>query len=99
MARSEARITIEGPSRYLQQLCRHFAPKLPTTHTRQRGQIVFATGTCKLEAQDDLLIMAVEAEDEASVARLEELVARHLECLAFHRRPTISWASLEGLKF
>lgn len=99
MARSVAHITIEGPSRYLQQLCRHFASKLPTTHTRQRGQIVFAAGTCKLEAQDDLLIMAVEAEDEANVAKLEDLVARHLECFAFHNRPTISWASLEGLKF
>jgi uncharacterized protein len=98
MVRSEARITIEGPSRYLQQLCRHFAAKLPTTHTGQRGQIVFAAGTCKLEAEDDLLILVVEAEDEASVARLEEVVARHLECLALDR-PTISWASLEGLKF
>ena len=99
MARSEARITIEEPSRYLQQLCRYFAAKLPATHTQQRGQIVFAAGTCKLEVQDALLIMAVEAEDEASVARLEELLGRYLEHLAFHDRPTISWASLEGLKF
>jgi len=98
MARSEARITIEGSSRYLQQLCRRLAPKLPTTHTPQRGQIVFAAGTCKLEVRDDRLILAVEAEDDADVAKLEEVMARHLECLAVDR-PTITWASLEGLKF
>ena len=99
MARSEARITIDRSSRYLQQLCRRFAPKVPTIHTPQRGQIVFASGTCKLAAKDGSLTLVVEAEDEAMVAKLEELVARRLERFAFRDTLTIAWASLERLKY
>jgi hypothetical protein len=99
MARSVARITIDRSSRYLQELCRHFAARLPTIHMPERGQIVFGFGTCKLEARQGLLILAVEGEDEASVARLKQALARQLARLAFRERPAISWASLEGLKF
>ena len=98
MARSEARIPIDRPSRYLQQLCRHFVPQVPTVHTRQRGQITFAAGNCKLEALHGSLAVVIEAEDEAIVAELEELVAQHLERFA-RERPMISGDSLEGLKF
>lgn len=97
MARSEARIAIDRSSRTLEQLCRRFAPKVPVVHIRERGQIVFPRGSLRLEAEGGLLIVEVEAEDEAAVARLEEVVARHLA--RFHDRLTISWASLEGLKF
>ncbi len=99
MARSEARITTDRSSRYLQQLCKHFAHKVPVVHTEERGQITFAAGSCKLEAQDGLLILVIESEDEATVAKLEGVMARHLDRFAFRDRPTISWASLEGLKF
>jgi hypothetical protein len=99
MARSEARLTVARPGLYLQRLCKHFAAKLPATYTQQRGQILFSSGTCKLEAQDGLLIVVVEADDEATVSKLEDVVTRQLERLAERDRPTIAWASLAGLKF
>lgn len=99
MVRSEARITTDRSSRYLQQLCKHFVQKAPVAHTRQQGHITFSFGSCRLEARADALVVAVEADDQAGLAKLEELLGRHLERFAVHHPPEICWRGLEDLKF
>ena len=44
MKYSVARIDTDGASIYLQQLCKHFAHKLPVTHDAASGSIAFARG-------------------------------------------------------
>jgi hypothetical protein len=99
MVRSEARNTTDRSSRYLQQQCKHFVRTAPVAQMRQQGHITFSIGSCRLEARDDMLVMAVEADDRAGLAKLEEELARHLERLAFRDPPEICWKGLEGLKF
>ena len=62
------------PHRYLAQLCKHFAHKLPATHAEDHGCIEFGGGVCTLEAGDGTLVLRLAAEDAAARAA-EFLVA------------------------
>ena len=88
---SEARVPTAVPRRYLAQLCKHFEHKLPVTLVEDRGRIEFSGGVCALEAGDDALTMRLTAEDEAALARLEDVVARHLVRFAFREPPDVRW--------
>jgi hypothetical protein len=79
-------------SRYLQQLCKHFAHKVPAEFTPEAGSITFPFGKCTLAAQGNLLAMTVNAESEADLDRLKEVIASHLERFAFRDKPTIVWS-------
>ena len=89
---SQARIATPLASRYLQQLCKHFAHKLPVAFDPNQGRIGFAAGDCRLQASPDLLTLEVEAADIESLAQLEGVVARHLERFAFREGPSVAWA-------
>lgn len=91
MMHSEARVATERASRYLQQLCKHFAHKLPTSQTPQEGRIEFSVGVCALRAEPATLVLTADAPDAASLERLEDVVARHLERFAFRDKPEICW--------
>jgi uncharacterized protein len=94
MAASEARVATTMAARYLGQLCKHFAHRLPVSQAEREGRIEFPVGVCRLEAAGDTLILSAEAPDAESLARLEEVVARHLERFAFRDRPAIDWHRL-----
>lgn len=92
MNRSVAEVKSERASIYLQQLCKHFAHKIPVEFTPESGRITFPeTGTCRLAAADGLLTLEAEAEDAARLARLQDVVDRHLVRFAFREPPVILW--------
>jgi hypothetical protein len=90
---SEAQVATAVPARYLAQLCKHVAHKLPVTFDERHGRIEFAAGPCELDAagQAGVLLLRVSAGDEAGLAQLEGVVARHLERFAFREKPEIRW--------
>ncbi len=81
--RSEAWWETGNAPRYMAQLCKHFAHKLPVTLNERDGQIVFSTGICDVLAEETGLRMRVSAEDEASLAQMQGVVTRHLQRFAF----------------
>jgi len=76
----------ERASICLQQLCKHFAHRLPVEFTPERGQITFSVGTCRLAADAVVLTLHAEAADDAQLAQLQDVVARHLLRFAFRDR-------------
>ncbi len=88
---SEARVRTAKAARYLSQLVKHFAHRLEATQDGRAGRLAFPFGTCTLEADPDLLVLRAEAADEPTLARLEEVVARHLERFAFREELSIVW--------
>jgi hypothetical protein len=91
MPTARAEIATGHASRYLQQLCKHFAHKLPVTFDPAQGRIEFSIGTCQLAATPGLLAMRAEAVDEANLAQLEQVVASHLERFAFREELKVGW--------
>lgn len=90
-ATAEARVATEAPRRYLAQLCKHFQHRLPVSLAEDHGRIAFEGGACDLAAEGEVLVLRLAAADEATLARLEDVVARHLLRFAFRTPPEIRW--------
>ena len=99
MSQPTARATVptETPGRYIAQLCKHFAHRIPAeydppTFEATRGRIEFPdAGVCTLGATPGALEMQLTAKDEESLHRLEDVVARHLARFAWREPPVVEW--------
>jgi hypothetical protein len=91
---SRADVTTDEPSRYLQQLCKHFAHKLPVEVSPEAGSIEFSIGTMRGRTETGRLVLTAEADDEERLAKLEDVIARHLVRFMFRAPPTIAWTRL-----
>ena len=90
MPSSTATITTPRASGYLQQLCNHFARKVPVTFTPQAGTITLPFGTSSLRADDDTLTLTVTGEVGA-LARMEQVIGDHLARFAFRENLSLAW--------
>lgn len=90
-ARSIAAVRTEHASRYLQQLCKHFAHKLPVTFDPQSGQIEFSIGICRLRASGETLTLDLVAGEAGEMPQLQDVVMRHLVRFAFSEALAIEW--------
>ena len=75
-------------SRYLQQLCKHFAHKIEVRYDAASGDAQFPWGRCAMTATDEVLTLRAEAADAEALARVKAVVDDHL----------IRFAWKEGLK-
>lgn len=92
--RSEARVPTEKAGRYMAQLCKHFAHKIPATFDDEAGRIEFPFGVCRLRAAPDALALEVESSDSPALDRLEGVVASHLERFAFREPLKVAWTRI-----
>lgn len=79
-------------SRYLQQLAKHFAHRVPVTFTPEICDATFDLGTCHIEADAEQLVVTVASPDPAEIPRLQKVVEHHLVRFSF-REPdmTLEW--------
>lgn len=91
MVRSETAIGTEHASRYLQQLCKHFAHKIPATFDEHAGHVSFKVGECQLKAEDATLHILLEAPGAEDMEQLKDVVIRHLVRFAFREELTANW--------
>jgi hypothetical protein len=89
--------TIETPlaARYLTQLCKHFEHKLPVTHGDGAGSIAFSASVCTLAARENVLALTAEAPDDAALAQVQDVVARHLVRFSFREPLVVNWRSTD----
>jgi hypothetical protein len=88
---SRAEIATPRASRYLQQLCKHFAHKLPVTFDPNTGKISFSIGDCTLSADEERLRLNLTAPDGSQMTQLKDIVVRHLVRFAFREEMAIAW--------
>jgi len=92
MSTSHAEIPTASASRYLQQLCKHFAHKLPVTFDPAEGRIGFSIGDVDLRAGEAGLRIDLTSPDAKQLEQLKEVVVRHLVRFAFREELTVAWA-------
>jgi len=84
MPASEATVVTAAASRYLQQLCKHWSHKFAVEFTPQHGTIPFdASRVCTLNASADQLLLRIEAADQATLERTQDVLIDHLKRFAF----------------
>lgn len=94
---STARVPTANGSRYLQQLCKHWAHNLEVEFTPEKGKVVFprnargadwpGDATLFLEAHADGLECRLEASAPEQLDALKGAVARHIDRFAFREAP------------
>ncbi len=91
MPHSLAHVQTAHASRYLVQLCKHFAHKIEVEYDTQRGHATFPWGTCTMQAEEKQLVLHCAGADESALARVQDVVQSHLEGFAFREKPSIIW--------
>ena len=97
-----AQLATPHASKYLQQLCKHWAHNLEVTFDPQSGRVVFprdarganwpGAAVVTFAAAVDALDCRIEASEAGQLEGLQGAVARHLERFAFREAPlTLSW--------
>ena len=84
MYMSEAHVATPSASRYLQQICKHWSHKFEVEFTPENGRVPFSSDrTCDFSATSDTLTMRIQAADEATLERTQNVVIDHLKRFAF----------------
>ena len=96
MLTTHADVATQNAAKYLTQLSKHWSHRFPDlTYSADRADIPLPGGPCVLEARDGSLAITVRSSSESDLARMEQVVAEHLQRFA-HREPLdIVW-SREG---
>jgi uncharacterized protein len=92
-----ASVPTKSASRYLQQLCKHWAHNLAVEFTPDHGTVIFpkdARGAdhpgdalVTFDAGSDALTVRIDASIEAQLEGMKGAVARHLDRFAFREAP------------
>jgi hypothetical protein len=85
-----ARLATPHASRYLQQLCKHWAHKFPVEFTPQNGRIEMSAGVLILDADAEGLTLRLAAAPE-DLERMQAVVADHLKRFAFRETLEFDW--------
>jgi len=94
---AEARVPTAHASRYLQQLCKHWAHNLAVEFTPEQGSVTFPrdargaswAGDAQLEmtVEPEALVCRIEASEPAQLEGMKGAVARHLDRFGFREAP------------
>jgi hypothetical protein len=94
---ASASVPTASGSRYLQQLCKHWAHNLTVEFTADHGTVVFprdargadhpGDGLVTFDAGGDALSVRIDASSPAQLEGLKGAVARHLDRFAFREAP------------
>ena len=103
MAETSASVETAHGSRYLQQLCKHWAHNMAVDFTPEKGTVVFpkdargadwpGDGLLTMTAGADALTVRIDASSPEHLEGLKGAVARHLDRFAFREAPLpFDWA-------
>ncbi len=97
MFSTTAQVPTQSASRYLQQLCKHWAHNLAVDYTAERGTVTFprdargadwpGDGVVTMIAHAEALECRIDASAEGQRDGLKGALARHLDRFAFREAP------------
>ncbi|MBV2143827.1 DUF2218 domain-containing protein [Falsochrobactrum sp. TDYN1] len=91
MPQSTAIVPTAHASRYLQQLCKHWAHKFTTEFTPEHGHIDLGENRIViLKVEPEQLVVEVDAPDDA-LPQMEGVVASHIVRFAFREELIFNW--------
>jgi hypothetical protein len=91
MLRSTVRIETSNPSRLIRRLCKHWSHKFEVSFDDQQGHITLGDTNCLLTAGEGTLTAELQTEDEGQLARMETVVADHLQRMSADETFSFAW--------
>jgi hypothetical protein len=93
MLSSQARVVTDQPARYVKQLVSHLGHRVTTSVADDgTGLVEFERGRCTLAPEAGVLVLAAVAEDDETMARLQDVVGRHLERFGAKAGLSVDWS-------
>ncbi|KMO27800.1 2,4-dihydroxyhept-2-ene-1,7-dioic acid aldolase [Methylobacterium variabile] len=91
MTHSRAVVGTAHASRYLQQLCKHWAHKFETEYDATAARIALPLGEARLVASAEALTVDLAVDDPAKLPDFQAVIVRHLERFAFRETLDFAW--------
>ena len=90
---SSAHVTTDAAARYAKQLASHLGGKVPAEEVSDGWRLSIAGGTCTLRPTADALVIGANAPDAESLARVEDVVGRHLVRFGARAGLVVDWST------
>ena len=95
MPTSIAAVPTDAAERYAKQLLAHIGrknPVEPIDGSPSGGRLVFAYGTGTVRPETGRLVLEAAAPDAESLARVQDVLGRHLERFGARRELVVTWS-------
>lgn len=93
MPSSHATVRTEKAQRYLAQLCKHFAHKVPVDGDQSSAHVRFDPGDCRMEADATSLRIHCEADQEQKLQIVQYIVEDHVVRFGWREKLAVEWIS------
>ncbi len=92
MLTSQARFKTPNGSKYLGQLCKHFAHKVEVEFDDTHGHAALPPGPAQMHADADGLMFTISAQDDKGLQTARFIIEDHLKRFAFRENFTaLNW--------
>lgn len=94
---SLATVPTDNAARYMTQLCKHWSHRFEVIFDDKAGRIALPLGSCTLTAGPAALDIVLDAADTEGLAKMEQVVADHLNRFAFREGELVyAWTHTPG---
>jgi hypothetical protein len=91
MLSSRAVVSTDKSKRYAKQLASHLGHKIQVDELPNGHRLTIATGSAELLPEQDRLMLTATAPDEDTLARVQDVVARHLVRFGQKDELVVNW--------
>lgn len=88
---ARAEVVIERPERWAKQLVSHLSRNAVVTNTPDGDVLTIARGSGTVGVEADRVVLLAEAPDEESLAKVQDVLGRHLERFASVHEISVTW--------
>ena len=87
-----AAVETENASKYLVQLCKHFAHKVDVDYDQTQARVEFPPGRCMMTAEGTTLSFYCRSHEDKGIAVMQYILTDHLTRFAWREDITFDWA-------
>jgi uncharacterized protein len=91
MPTSIARVLTATPDRYAKQLVAHLGHRVAVEEGPDGARLTFDAGVGTVRAEPDAVVLVARADDADGLARVQDVLARHLERFGQRQELVVAW--------
>jgi hypothetical protein len=92
MPTATAHVAIPTPPRYMNRLAKHFEHRVAVQRDERSANVAFPDAPCTMQASDTHLDIRIDAASSEQLARLQEVVTKHLKQVASQEAFDVEWS-------